>query len=45
VSGKEQLKYILIFLSIFIVFVANAEPPAKDINVVNPPDVDIVSMR
>ena len=38
------MKYILIFLSCFIVCVANAEPPVKDVNVVNTPDVNVVSM-
>lgn len=32
------MKYLLIFLSSFIVFVANAEPLAKDVNVVNTPE-------
>jgi len=38
------MKYILIFLSSFIVFVANADPLPKDVNVVNTPDVNVVSM-
>jgi len=35
------MKYLLIFISSFIVFVANADPLAKDVNVVNTPEVNI----
>ena len=38
------MKYILIFLSCFIVFVANAEPSAKDVNVINTPDINVARM-
>lgn len=38
------MKYLLIFLSSFIVFAANAAPEPKDVNVVNTPDVNVVTM-
>ena len=37
------MKYPLIFLSSFIVFVANAEPLAKDVNVVNTHEVVVTT--
>lgn len=37
------MKYLLIFLSSFIVFAVNAAPEPKDVNVVNIPDVTIVN--
>jgi chitodextrinase len=40
------MKYLLIFLSSFIVFVANADPLPKDVNatITNTPDVNVLTM-